>query len=215
MRFVRNDKGIALVTSLMFTLISLGIIMLLLYSVTQGVRISAASKTYKTALDANYGAMELLSKDIFPTLLSGNVLKSDVIDNFAGLTMAFPSGSCFDQKMASSTPHWTLCGADNTSFSIKTAPDVTFNLKATTDPTGYTVYAKIVDTRCGGDATLGQPCSNSDASGIDYLDAGGGVTSSSGTVTPQHRPAYYRIELQAERAANPKEKAQLSVLYAY
>jgi hypothetical protein len=89
---------------------------------------------------------------------------------------------------------------------------MTFNLRAT-DPSGFMVYAKISDTRCGG--TSSQPCSNSDSSGVDYLDAGGGVTSSSGTVTPQHRPAYYRIEVQSERVVNAKEKTQLSVLYAY
>lgn len=107
------------------------------------------------------------------------------------------------------------CEAANKSFAVSTAPDLTLNLKASNDTTGYTVFSKIVDTRCGGDAAMGQPCSNSDATGIDYLDVGGGVTDSSGRVTPQHRPAYYRIEVQAERAVNPQEKSQLSVLYAY
>ena len=94
---------------------------------------------------------------------------------------------------------------------------MTFNLKATNDSVGFNVYAKITDTRCGGNtaAVPPQPCSNSDTSGVDYLDAGGGVASSSGAVTPQHRPAYFRIEVQSERAVNPNEKSQLSVLYAY
>jgi hypothetical protein len=92
---------------------------------------------------------------------------------------------------------------------------MTFNLKATNDGAGFNVYSKITDTRCGGDTTLNQPCSNSDTSGVDYLDAGSGVASSSGSVTPQHRPAYFRIEVQSERAVNPKEKAQLSVLYGF
>lgn len=215
MRYIHDNKGIALVTSLMFTLISLGIIMLLLYSVTQGTKISAASKAYKTTLDASYGTMELLSKDILPSLIDQTTVKSTIASNFSALGLTYLSDDCFDQKITRSTSFWdsTKCGTDNKTFDVKTAADISLNLKATGDTTGYTVYTKIVDTRCGGPD--GYPCSNSDSTGVDYLDAGGGVTSSSGTVTPQHRPAYYRIELQAERAANPKEKAQLSVLYAY
>jgi hypothetical protein len=92
---------------------------------------------------------------------------------------------------------------------------LTFRLKASNDPSGFTVYTKITDTRCGGDTASGQPCTNSDVTGVDYLDAGGGVASSSGSVTPQHKPAYYRVEVQSERTVNPVEKSQLSVLYAY
>lgn len=215
MRYMRDNKGIALVTSLMFALISMGIVMMLLYSITQGTKVTGASKVYKTSLDAGYGAVEVLSKDILPSLMSDITLKSTVESSFSALGLTYLSGDCFDQKMTRSTSFWdsAKCGTDNETFDVKTASDLSLNLKAVGDSIGYTVYTKIVDTRCGGPD--GYPCSNSDSTGVDYLDAGGGVTSSTGTVTPQHRPAYYRIELQAERASNPREKSQLSVLYAY
>jgi hypothetical protein len=31
----------------------------------------------------------------------------------------------------------------------------------------------------------------------------------------ERKPAYYRVEIQGERASNPREKTKLSVLYAY
>jgi len=66
---IRNNKGVALVTSLMLTLISLTIIMALMYMITQSTQVSGASKRYKTALDAGYGGSELFTKDILPFLL--------------------------------------------------------------------------------------------------------------------------------------------------
>jgi hypothetical protein len=220
MATLNNNKGIALVTSLLFTLISLGIIMALLAIVIQGTRVSAANKSYKTAIEAGYGAVDVLSRDIFPTIFRGgfdNAYRSALADsNAISLSLAFPLDACFAQKVSSSTSQWSSCTTGQPTSLVPTeSPDMTFNLKSTRDPVGYKVYAKISDTRCGGDTAAGQPCSNSDNSGIDYLDAGSGVTASYGTVTPQHRPAYYRLEVQSERAVNPNEKAQLSVLYAY
>lgn len=220
---LQNNKGIALVTSLLFTLISLGIIMALLATVTQGTRVSGASKSYKTAIEAGYGAVDLVSREIFPAIFKGT-FDSTYNNNLAdaiGLNIpniSFPLSaqtSCFNQKVGSSTSLWTACSGQPTTLIPTQSSDMTFNLKAVNDPVGFNVYAKITDTRCGGDTAAGQPCTNSDTTGVDYLDAGSGVTSSSGSVTPQHRPAYFRIEVQSERAVNPNEKSQLSLLYAY
>jgi hypothetical protein len=210
----RNEKGIALVTALMFTMISLGIVMLLLSSIIQGTKLTAASKAYKNSLEASFGGVELIAKNILPALYGGTT-EASLVAALAGVDFQVPSGSCFTQKWSNSTLDWASCDADNKTPDPKLAPDMTFTLKATTDAVGFKVYSKVVDTRCGGNTSVGQPCSNSDSTGIDYLDGGGGVTSSTGSVTPQHRPAYYRIEVQGERAANPREKSQLSVLYAY
>lgn len=213
---LHNNKGIALVTSLLFTLISLGIIMALLTIVLQGTRVSAGSKSYKTAIEAGYGAVDVVTRDIFPAIFKGT-FAADKANLATQLGLAFPLEACFNQKVGSSTsnPNWSACTGFFTSPVPTQSTDMTFNLKATNDSVGFKVYTKITDTRCGGDTAAGQPCTNSDSSGIDYLDAGSGVTSSSGSVTPQHRPAYFRIEVQSERAVNPKEKSQLSVLYAY
>jgi hypothetical protein len=189
--------------------------MALLAIVIQGTRVSGANKRYKTAIEAGYGAVDVVSRDILPAILAGTfdaAYKQKLAD---AISLEFPLEACFNQKVTSSTSLWTACTGQPSSLDPKQSTDMTFNLKADNDSVGFKVFTKITDTRCGGDAALGQPCSNSDSSGVDYLDAGGGVASSSGAVTPQHRPAYYRIEVQSEREVNPNEKAQLSVLYAY
>ena len=219
---IHNNKGIALVTSLLFTLISLGIIMALLTIVIQGTKVSAANKSYKTAIQAGYGAVEVVTRDILPTAFTGIPLDAAYKLNLAtAISLAFPIEDCFNQKVQYSTlkpdgtTNWLACTGSPTTSNPTQSSDMEFNLRATNDSAGFRVYSKITDSRCGGDTSLGQPCSNSDTSGVDYLDAGSGVASSSGSVTPQHRPAYFRIEVQSERALNPKEKAQLSVLYGF
>jgi len=222
MRQVKNEKGVALVTALMFTLIALGIIMTLLYMITQGTKMSAANKSYKTSLDASYGATELITKDILPTIFK-NYTTGTSISAFAGsfsaVAMTIPTSGCFAQKTTKSTPEWDtgLCVTGSKSAFPSQLPDMTFNLKATNDSTGYRVYTKIVDTRCGGNSALGQKCTNSGEGGIEGLDDGSGVASelATKTMTTERKPAFYRIEVQGERAANPSEKSQLSVLYAY
>jgi len=222
---IRNEKGIALVTALMFTLISLGIVMMLLYTVTQGIRTSAAAKRYQNAREASFGAMDIISKEIIPHMFAGYSTSKLITDYSTGLigdystsytNLALSSGGgCLRSKLFSATNNWAACGANSTTAQADVNPDLSFKLRATTDPAGYTVYSKIVDTKCGGNTLVGQPCSNSDPSAVDYLDVGGGVTSSTGTVTPQHLPAYYRIEIQGQRSVNPSERSRLSVLYAY
>lgn len=214
---IRNEKGIALVSALMFTLISLGIVMMLLYSVTLGVKTTGAAKRYQNAREASFGAMDIIAKEVIPHMFSGYSTAKLISDYASGYTnMALPSGGvCFRNKLFTSTNNWTSCGPSSTTSQADLNPDMTFHLQSASDPAGFTVYAKITDTKCGGNTTIGQACSNSDPSGIDYLDAGGGVASSAGTVTPQHLPAFYRIEVQGQQSVNPSERAKLSVLYEY
>lgn len=220
MTLLNNKKGIALITALLFTLLSLGIVMTLLYMVILGTKVTGAEKRYKTALEASYGATELIAKDILPSIFKNYTTAASIATvpaSFYGVSLAIPDSSCLAQKTQKPTLLWnsTLCTAPSKTSTPSESPDMTFNLKASNDSTGYKVYSKIVDTRCGGDPTKGQTCSNSDSSGIDYLDGGGGVTGGGGVVQPQPRPAFYKIEIQGERASNPREKSKLSVLYAY
>lgn len=216
MSHLLNDKGVALVTSLLFTLISLGIAMALLAIVIQGTQTSGANKAYRTATEAGYGAVDVVTRDIIPAAMQGIFDSTYQADYLSKMQLQLPQAACFTEKLTKSTSDWSVCTGSPSAPAPKQSPDLTFNLKATgATSAGFKVYAKIIDTKCGGNTAAGQPCSNSDTSGIDYLDAGGGVASAAGTVTPQHRPAYYRLEVQSERAVNPSEKAALTVLYAY
>ncbi len=203
---VRNNKGFALVTSLMLTLISLTIVMALLYMITQSVKMAGQTKKYHTALEASYGGSEIMLKDVLPVVLqnlgsgyTGSTLTTAVQNAFPGLNVQLPtSQQCLQTKLFQSPP-WVGCS--NTS-SPKQSPDMTMDLQAATG-SPFTVYTKIVDTVPG----------NSDTSGLQL--EGSGVAESSSLLRPQQIPYIYRIEIQGERKDNPTAQANLEVLYAY
>ena len=206
MKHLKDNSGIALITSLMFTLISLTIVMALLYMVTQSTRVSGANKRYKTALEASYGGSELFTKDILPYLLqkydSANI-KSDITGEFSTVGLTIPANVsilCLQSKLTLPSDKWPA-GCSNSS-SPKQNPDMTFNLLSTT-ANPYTIYSKIVETALG----------NTDLSGLQL--EGAGVAEATPGITPQHFPYMYRLELQGEQTVASSAQANIEVLYAY
>jgi len=202
MKLLVNQRGVALVTTLMLTLISLAIISALYYMVTMGVQMSASEKRYRTALEATYGGAEITMKDLTPLILQGDSatqLKAtfSTIDD-----IAFPSGTaCFAEKLTLPTSLWS--GSCSQTLNPKSSPDVQFSLKGINSANApYTVYAKYVDASIG----------NTDMSGLQL--EGAGVAEASSVITPQHFPNVYRLEVKAERPASA-EQGNVSVLYAY
>jgi Flp pilus assembly pilin Flp len=59
MKLFRNEKGIALVSVLILSLIALSIIATLVYLVIQGTRFSGFFKRYETAREAGTGGAEI------------------------------------------------------------------------------------------------------------------------------------------------------------
>lgn len=218
MKLLANQKGIALITALMLTLISLTIVMYLMYMITAGVKMSGANKRYKTALEASYGSTDIVLKDVLPILFknmtsSGWSPKNNLgASGFASfLNVDSSSDECLKEKLMLPSSKWSA--ACNRSSVAKTAFDIKLNLNSTSDP--FTVYTKIVDTMCSDPKPYPEgKCTGSDLSGIS-LDCGAGTAGGCGGVTVQHLPATYRIEVQGERSTNPLEKSKLSVLYAY
>lgn len=218
MKPLNDNKGIALVTALMLTLISLTIVMYLMYMVTSGVKQSGANKSYRTALEASYGATELVMKEIIPTLFTTTIAAS-LSNPTAAITGLYPSSlnfttaddTCLMEKLTKPSSEWTCSKTTD----AKSSPDFSLQLNSTgSDP--FTVYTKIVETICSD--TRPYPtgkCTGSDLSGIDYLDGGEGTAGASSGVSVKSMPAMYRIEVRGERTNNPVEKSQLSVLYAY
>jgi len=206
----KNDKGIALVTSLMLTLIIMTVIMATFYLITAGTIQTGASKRYKTALDASYGGGQMVVKDLIPQLLQNftapNMI-SLVTNNFAsaiGLQIQTSSLACLQAKLTQNTSKWQAasCSSSSSSLNPTQMPDFQFSLQSN-GQNPYTVYSKIVDTVQG----------NTDMSGLQLL--GGGVAEAQTSVTAQHFPYIYRVEVQAERSTNATEQANLSVVYAY
>ena len=213
MNSLRNEKGIALVTSLMLTLISLTIILSLLYLVNERTRVSASQKRYLSSLDAGYGGVYFNTMELLPRLITNSVdktLTTTVLNSVTGsypggLDIEFPSGSaCLQSKLGETTGAWTGCGSNSTATDPKVAPDITMTLSGQSGQSGYNVYTKIIDTQPG----------NTDTSGLDLMT--GGVVASLDVINPgQPVPYLYTLEVQSEKEVNPDERARLSVLYAY
>lgn len=205
MKILTNERGVALVTSMLLTMISLAIVMAALYFITQQTQLSAASKHYRNALEASHGGVEVFVKDVIPKIFNNYSTASA----FSGIGMSIPNQGCTATKLSKDTAEWGTCNDTLRPYDPKSAPDATFNLKGLGLQPGFNVYAKVVDTQKG----------NSDTSPYgESLLIGSAVTgglAAAGSVTPKHIPAIYRIEVQGERDKNPQEKAQLTVLYAY
>ncbi len=201
-----NEKGIALVMVLILSAISLAIMAGLIYMVTSGTQISGIEKRYKTALEAGIASKEVTYQFIGmrddPGILNINFLFSS---NF--------STNCRTAKLntPASTTNWASCGTGGnytktTSFSIDPNDPVTYDMSldlgTSPNPT-YRVYSKIVDTVEG------------NSSGELGLSKGGVVLANTGEITVMNIPYLYTIEIDAENAANPAERAKLSILYQY
>lgn len=204
MKPLRNENGIALVTSMLLTLISLTVVLAVLYLITQGIATSSAQKRYQSSLEAAHGGVEFFSKEIVPRLMQGSSAAT-LTTSFSGINLTFPSSACLSQKLDKLPEQWTSCPGTALTSDPKQSPDITFRLSGATAGSNFKIYSKIVDTTPG----------NSDPSGIDYLDSGSGVTGTSSGVSPKHMPGLYRIEVAGEKEVNPNERALLSVLYAY
>jgi len=211
------QKGIALATVLVLTVISLSIVATLVYLVTQGTRFSGFHKRYATALEAGTGGAELIMMLIH---YHGDINTGD----FAGLNLKTDSGifgscdcgdplvfndttppSCLCLKLCDPTAIWIAAGCSNSYINpsdIKTSfPDLRLDLTGTVRT--YRVFTKIVDTTIG----------NTDLSGLNL--GGSGVVNSSGTISPPTTPYLYSIEILSEDRDNAIEQSRLSVLYAY
>ena len=202
LRGISDSRGFALITSLMFTLISLTIVLSMMYMLTQGTKNSGANKRYKTAIDASYGGAELFTKDVLPYLMqnySDPNFTTLVNTAFNTVNMQLVNATCLQAKLTSPSGAWP--GSCSNSSSPTDNPDMSFNLlSASGNP--YKIYSKIVETVGG----------NSDLSGLQL--EGGGVSESSSGITPVHSPYYYRIEVQGAQSIN-SERANIEVLYAY
>lgn len=200
---LKNEKGIALVTSLMLTVLSLVMVIVLLYIVSTGTQLSAGHKRYKTALEASYGGVELFTKDIMPKVFQG--YSSSLVSDFSIVGLSIPNTSCLNQKMNTATAGWSA--ACSKTLDAKASPDLQFYLKS--ELAGFQaqpkfmVYSKIVDTVIG----------NTDNSNVQL--EGAGVTETSGSISPVTIPYVFRIEVQGERENTTFEKGKLSVLYAF
>jgi hypothetical protein len=228
MNLLRNEKGIALVTVLVLSLIALAIVSTLVYLVIHGTRFSGFFKRYESVREAAYGGAEITA-----ALISnrGNLIIG-TLDNADCDPISFTStcncgdpdiiggnspDTCLCRKLCDppytgGTYNWGAvgsgaCPVDSVSLDSTSSPDMQFCLAS--DPLDlmkpiYQVSAKIVDTTKG--------CT--DLSGEDL--GGTCVACSDSIFKGPPAPYLYRVEIDSQDSARPDlERARLSVLYAY
>jgi hypothetical protein len=206
MKILGSEKGVALVTALLLTLLSLAITMALLTFILAGTKISAGQKRYSNSLSAAYGGVEVTTKDLIPKIFNGYT-SSYLSTSFSTINLSVQASSaCLRQKLFLPTNKWTtaVCGTTATTQSAQITPDFRFTLSGVTAASNFNLFAKIIDTVPG----------NSDPSGVE-LDPGMAVAGSAAGISPMHLPAMVTLEVEGTQGNNPQEKADLSVLYAY
>jgi hypothetical protein len=194
-----NNKGIALVTALMFTLVTLVIILGIMYTITNNTKASAANKAYRNVTEATYGGVAITATDVIPRLFQ-NISTGTLRSEYSSMNMLFSTPGCLHTKLSSPVSAWGTCSSTP---NPKTGYDIKFNLGGASNQT-YTVYSKIIDT----------------TPGVPYPPAGdqllgGGVTESSSGTSANLDHYVYRIEVQGENTVNSAQKSNLSVLYEY
>ena len=136
-RPIDNDRGIALLTTLMLMVLGFGLVATLLYMVTYGTKTTGLEQEYATALDAAKGGADLIINMAQRELFSP--------PNLGGATGS--SAACLEEKMTmetfgdNATGNWRSCSAQATTADPKASPDLTLTLA------NHRIYAKIIDTR--------------------------------------------------------------------
>jgi hypothetical protein len=229
MKRLNNERGIALVTALLLTLISLTFVMAVLYMLTQGIKTTTSNKHYANALEATYGGVDFFTKDVLPNMLtispssfsSTNItFSANQIKNlYPSLQMTINTdNACMQAKLTSTIANWTSavnCNANTNSSNIALLPataDMTFTFLGTTGSSAYTVYSKIVDTAIGNTDT------SKYASGGLLIGAGvgrGGTSVGGGNTAATKIPYLFTVQVQGQATTNPQETTKVTLLYAY
>jgi len=187
MKYLRNEKGFALVFVIVLAAISLAMTLAMLIMVSRGSYISGQQKRFRTAVEAGQGGMEAMFQ------LISNRGNTDSL-------YTMPNAAAVQAKLAGPTTGAGWAGLDNSSTinpSVATSYDMRIDLGA------YRVYTKIVDTvdgNSGSDEGLVNPAV---------------VNSGSGEVTVVSVPYLYTIEVLSQSTTNATERSKLSVLYQY
>jgi Tfp pilus assembly protein PilX len=159
---IQNQKGIALITTLMLLVLGFAVVAILFRLSTQETKLTRLEQDYSIALDAAKGAT-----DLFIVIVQNGFALATPPTPVFGAT--YNNSSCLQTKMTNPTPwsttspaQWTAAGCPSaTSTTAPSAissnptdsPDITFVLN------NYTVNLKVIDnTTTTGTGTA--PCAN-------------------------------------------------------
>jgi hypothetical protein len=207
MKYLTDNRGVALVVAMLMVFVSLAIIVGVLMMITQGVKVSSLTRQYETARAASYGAAEFSALEIMRREIddAAGGLSTGTAWNrsgtYGGLVTHVTSEQCFNAKLTTSTIQWPV-GCNNTLITnLDTSHDYTVTLAGAQSKAPFTVFVKLVDTRQG----------NTSLSTVAIEPDGGNPALSE----QQHVPFIYRIEFLSQRTNNPDERAVLSSVFTW
>ncbi|MBP1748249.1 MAG: pilX-2 [Deltaproteobacteria bacterium] len=206
-----TEKGMALVSALIVVSVAAGLFAAIMYFALTGTEISGLQRKYHSSKEASLGAIDVLTKDLLPTVMGGTNL-SAAVSALVKPTAVMPAvtadsakDACFTAKLTKGTSGWPG-GTCDSGTDPTVNPDIVFNLKGKSDQTKpYVVNMKVIDTVTG----------NSDKSGV-VLDLGSGVVDdASSLIRIQHFPFLYTIVTDARQQGSTTDRVNIEVLYAY
>lgn len=193
-KIVNNERGMALVSALVLGALGMLMVASLLMMVNTGTWVSGSQKVYQIALDSAYGGINLFTKEIIQRGVGGTNLGA--MGTYGGILAQSITNADFTTKLT------TTGNITDGTFPNDTV-DVTVTLAFPSGPS-MVVSTNIVSASLGNSGTSS-----------NLLQGGGVVNNNSGTITPQHIPYLYQVDTLGQSAANPRENASLSSIYAY
>jgi hypothetical protein len=193
-KIVNNERGMALVSALVLGALGMLMVASLLMMVNTGTWVSGSQKVYQIALDSAYGGINLFTKEIIQRGVGGTNLGT--MGTYGGILAQSITDADFTTKL-------TTTGNITDGIFPNDTVDVTVTLAFPSGPS-MVVSTNIVSASLGNSGTSS-----------NLLQGGGVVNNNSGTITPQHIPYLYQVDTLGQSAANPRENASLSSIYAY
>jgi Tfp pilus assembly protein PilX len=162
---IRNQKGIALVVTLMLLVLGFAVVATLLRLSTQETKLARLEQGYTTALDAAKAGTDLFIYQVEYSM--GGT--SNVGNPPTGFGTSFLNGACLTIKMSQPTSSWTSTsgwsgGCPTLAQATSPFPTGSTNTAGyyydTTLPLGsYTVYVKVIDNYPSNATNItGSPC---------------------------------------------------------
>ncbi len=186
---LNNEKGIALITTLMFLGLGFAVVAILLRLVTVETKMTRLEQSYSIALDAAKGGA-----DEFMFMVQNGL---DAPPPGGSFGAAANSGWCLKVKKSHSTDtwitnaDWTANGCTN-NLALATDPNPTVQPDFTLSLSNYTVSVKVIDTILTSAPAAPTP----------------------GTACADNGCAYYTVNVRAV-SPNSNEHADLSFVFRY
>ncbi|GKT08983.1 hypothetical protein [Desulforhabdus sp. TSK] len=144
-KILNDERGIALITTLLMVVIGFAVVVILLLLVTQGVKVTGIEQRYAGSLEAAKGGTDLIINTIKNAALS-DPTDPLVLPTFVENLNLESGEPCIKEKLAKATSaspkvNWPHCSDYAATSDPTQNPDLIFDLSS------HHLHIKIIDTR--------------------------------------------------------------------